>query len=59
MSGLYTSTIGFGDLEKLHRNITTYTRSVQAQAPSVAKGEVAIGVAFAYNFEKWSTRSTP
>lgn len=43
----------FDYLKKLHRNVTTYTRSGQAQAPNVAKGEVAIGVSFLFGFEKW------
>ena len=33
----------FDYLKKLNRNVTSYTRSGQAQAPNVAKGEVAIG----------------
>lgn len=43
----------FDYLKKLHRNVTSYTRSGQAQAPDVAKGEVAIGVSFIFGFEKW------
>ena len=46
-------------LKKLHKNITTYTRSGQAQAPNVAKGEVGIGVTFAFNFEKWKHDKFP
>jgi iron(III) transport system substrate-binding protein len=38
-------------LKKLHRNITQYTRSGQAQAKNVAKGEVGIGVSFIFGFE--------
>ena len=41
----------FEYLKKLHRNVTSYTRSGQAQAPNVAKGEVAIGVSFIFGFE--------
>lgn len=41
----------FDYLKKLHRNITSYTRSGQAQSKNVAKGEVAIGVSFIFNFE--------
>ncbi len=41
----------FDYLKKLHRNITQYTRSGTAQARSVAKGEVAIGVSFIFGFE--------
>ncbi len=43
----------FDYLKKLHRNTSNYTRSGQAQAPNVAKGEVAIGVSFIFGFEKW------
>ena len=41
----------FDYLKKLHRNVTQYTRSGQAQARSVAKGEVAIGVSFIFGFD--------
>lgn len=41
----------FQYLRKLHRNTTQYTRSGQAQAKNVAKGEVAIGVSFIFGFE--------
>jgi iron(III) transport system substrate-binding protein len=41
----------FDYLKKLHKNITSYTRSGQAQAKNVAKGEVGIGVSFIFNFE--------
>jgi iron(III) transport system substrate-binding protein len=43
----------FDYMKKLHRNTSTYTRSGQAQAPNVAKGEVAIGVSFIFGFERW------
>lgn len=43
----------FDYLKKLHKNTTTYTRSGQAQAPNVAKGEVGIGVSFIFGFDKW------
>lgn len=43
----------FDYLKKLHKNVTSYTRSGQAQAPNVAKGEVAIGVSFIFGFERW------
>jgi iron(III) transport system substrate-binding protein len=36
----------FEYLKKLHRNITQYTRSGTAQAKSIAKGEVGIGLSF-------------
>jgi iron(III) transport system substrate-binding protein len=41
----------FDYLKKLHRNVTQYTRSGTAQARSVAKGEVAIGVSFLFGFD--------
>jgi iron(III) transport system substrate-binding protein len=41
----------FDYLKKLHRNVTQYTRSGQAQAKSVSKGEVGIGVSFIFGFE--------
>jgi iron(III) transport system substrate-binding protein len=49
----------FDYLKKLHRNTTTYTRSGQAQAPNVAKGEVGIGVSFLFGFEKWRYEKYP
>ena len=44
----------FDYLKKLHRNVTQYTRSGTAQARSVAKGEVAIGLSFIFGFDGWS-----
>lgn len=41
----------FDYLKRLHRNVTQYTRSGQAQAKSVAKGEVGIGISFIFGFE--------
>jgi iron(III) transport system substrate-binding protein len=41
----------FDYLKQLHRNVTQYTRSGTAQARSVAKGEVAIGVSFIFGFD--------
>ena len=41
----------FDYLKKLHKNITQYTRSGQAQARNVAKGEVAVGVSFIFGFD--------
>ncbi len=41
----------FDYLKRLHRNTTQYTRSGQAQAKNVAKGEVGIGVSFIFGFE--------
>ncbi len=49
----------FDYLKKLHRNTTQYTRSGNAQAPSVAKGEVAIGVSFMFTFEGWKHKGYP
>ncbi len=46
-------------LKKLHRNISNYTRSGTAQAPNVAKGEVAIGVSFLFGFEGWRQNKYP
>jgi len=43
----------FDYLKKLHKNTISYTRSGQAQAPEVAKGEVGVGVSFLFGFEKW------
>ena len=45
--------------KKLHRNITSYTRSGTAQAPNVAKGEVAIGISFIFGFEGWRLNKYP
>lgn len=41
----------FDYMKQLHRNVTQYTRSGTAQARSVAKGEVAIGVSFIFGFD--------
>jgi iron(III) transport system substrate-binding protein len=41
----------FDYLKKLHRNVTQYTRSGTAQARSVAKGEVGIGISFIFGFD--------
>lgn len=41
----------FDYLKKLHRNVTQYTRSGTAQARSVAKGEVGVGVSFIFGFD--------
>jgi len=41
----------FDYMKKLHRNVTQYTRSGTAQARSVAKGEVGIGVSFIFGFD--------
>jgi len=49
----------FEYMKKLHKNISNYTRSGQAQAPNVAKGEVAIGITFMFNFEPWRHNHFP
>ena len=49
----------FDYLKKLHRNISNYTRSGQAQAPNVAKGEVAVGITFMVSFEPWRHNKYP
>ncbi len=41
----------FDYLKKVHKNVVQYTRSGTAQAKSVAKGEVGIGVSFIFGFE--------
>ena len=41
----------FDSLKKLHRCVMQYTRSSQAQAKGVVKGEVGIGVSFIFGFE--------
>ena len=41
----------FDYLKKLHKNVTQYTRSGQAQARNVGKGEVGIGISFIFGFE--------
>jgi iron(III) transport system substrate-binding protein len=41
----------FTYMKALHKNITQYTRSGQAQAKTVAKGEVGVGVSFIFGFE--------
>ena len=49
----------FDYLKKLHKNISTYTRSGTAQAPNVAKGEVAVGISFIFGFEGWRLNKYP
>jgi len=41
----------FDYLGKLHRNVVQYTRSGTAQAKSVARGEVGIGISFIFGFD--------
>lgn len=49
----------FDYLKKLHQNITSYTRSGNAQGPNVSKGEVSVGVTFVFLFESWKTKGFP
>ena len=42
----------FDYMRKLHKNITQYTRSSNAQGKNVAKGEVGIGISFIFGFEQ-------
>ena len=49
----------FDYMKALHKNITQYTRSGQAQAPNVAKGEVAVGISFIFGFEGWRHNKFP
>ena len=41
----------FDYMRKLHKNITQYTRSSNAQGKNVAKGEVGIGISFIFGFD--------
>jgi iron(III) transport system substrate-binding protein len=49
----------FDYLKKLHNNITSYTRSGNAQGPNVSKGEVTVGVTFVFLFESWKSKGFP
>ena len=49
----------FDYMKKLHKNVSNYTRSGQAQAPNVAKGEVTVGISFMFNFEAWRFNKYP
>ena len=49
----------FAYMRELHRNVAQYTRSGTAQAPNVAKGEVAVGVSFMFGFEGWRYNKFP
>jgi iron(III) transport system substrate-binding protein len=42
----------FDYMKKLHKNITSYTRSSNAQGKNVARGEATIGVSFIFGFEE-------
>ena len=49
----------FDYMKKLHKNVSNYTRSGQAQAPNVAKGEVSVGITFMFLFEPWELNKYP
>ncbi len=49
----------FDYMKKLHKNISNYTRSGTAQAPNVAKGEVAVGISFIFGFDGWRQNHYP
>jgi len=49
----------FRYMKALHQNVTQYTRSGTAQAPNVAKGEVAVGISFIFGFEGWRQNKYP
>ncbi len=49
----------FDYMKKLHKNVSNYTRSGQAQAPNVAKGEVSVGISFMFLFEPWKLNKYP
>ena len=42
----------FDYMKKLHKNITQYTKSSQAQAKNVARGEATVGISFLFGFEE-------
>ena len=48
--GLYGEDGAFAYLKRLHPNVVRYTSSGTAQAPSVARGEVGVGVTFVHEF---------
>lgn len=47
---LYGEDAAFGYLAKLAPNVVRYTQSGTAQGPSVARGEVGVGVSFVHEF---------
>ena len=49
----------FDYMKQLHKNVSNYTRSGQAQAPNVAKGEVSVGISFMFLFEPWKLNKYP
>jgi iron(III) transport system substrate-binding protein len=42
----------FDYMKKLHKNISNYTKSSQAQAKNVARGEATVGISFLFGFEE-------
>ncbi|TAG48802.1 MAG: ABC transporter substrate-binding protein [Betaproteobacteria bacterium] len=42
----------FDYMKRLHRNITQYTKSSQAQAKNVARGEAGVGISFVFGFDE-------
>ena len=42
----------FDYMKKMHKNITQYTKSSQAQAKNVARGEATIGISFLFGFDE-------
>jgi iron(III) transport system substrate-binding protein len=49
----------FDYMKALHKNITQYTRSSQAQAPSLAKGESSIGISFHHGWLPYIDQKYP
>ncbi len=49
----------FEYMKALNNNVTQYTRSGTAQAPNVAKGEVAVGISFIFGFDGWRHNKYP
>ena len=49
----------FDYMKELDKNSSKYTRSGQAQAPNVAKGEVTVGISFIFGFEGWRYNKYP
>jgi len=47
---LYGEDEAFAYLKRLHPNVVRYTQSGTAQGPSVARGEVGVGVSFVHEF---------
>jgi len=47
---LYGEDAAFDYLKRLHPNVVRYTQSGTAQGPSVARGEVGVGVTFVHEF---------